>query len=96
VSKPACVKGDITTGHGAFPPRKTSQGSGNVFINGKSAYRSGDSLDVHCIGKTCHKLSAHSGSSTVLINAKDAMRVGDLIECGEFMAIGSSTVLIGD
>lgn len=75
-----------------------SQGSENVFINGKSAHRLGDSISISCP----HGGSGQStgGSSSVFINGKSATRVGDettCLVCGESgnHSSGSENVYIG-
>lgn len=95
MSRPAARDGDITSGHGPFPPRPNVAKSPNVFINGKGAIRSGDAYDIHCVGSSCHSGSAASGSSTVKINGRDAMRIADPVDCGCFISQGSGNVFIG-
>ena len=63
-------KGDSCTGHSCFPPRNSTSGSPNVFVNGKPAHRQGDSWETHCCTHTdcphgCHSGSLASGSSSV-------------------------------
>ena len=89
-------KGDGCTGHGAFPPRNSVAGSPDVFINGQSAHREGDSWEVHCNPKpVCHGGSLASGSDTVFVNGKPLGRVGDPVDCGSAVAAGSPDVFAG-
>ncbi|EPF5123571.1 PAAR domain-containing protein, partial [Vibrio cholerae] len=45
--------GDIGSEHDCFPPTPIIAGSGDVFIDGKSAVRQGDALEPH--GCPCPK-----------------------------------------
>lgn len=87
--------GDSCTGHGCFPPRPSTSGSGNVFINGIPALRVGDSFATHCCGPSCHGGVSAAGSSSVFINGKAATRIGDAVSCGSALAQGSGNVFIG-
>lgn len=77
---------------------ENSAGSPNVFINGKSAHRLGDSGDCNCPHSGVY--SSSSGSSSVFINGKPATRIGDETTCtacgekGSHIA-GSPDVFIG-
>ena len=89
-------QGDMGTGHGAFPPRTSTSGSGDVFVNGISAHRQGDAWAVHCDPTpTCHGSVLASGSSTVYCNGQQLGRVGDPVACGSFVASGSPNVFAG-
>ncbi len=92
----ATRKGDVCTGHGCFPPRKSVSASMNVEINGKGALRSGDMYAPHgCPNCPPHPGSLASGSSTVLINNKMAGRMGDPVSCGGTAMQCSTNVSIG-
>lgn len=86
--------GDMTTGHGCFPPQKTIQGSTNVFIEGKPAFRQLDAAQPHCC-KYCHPTNAIKGSMTVYVNQRQLMRVTDPCNCGSRMMTGARTVRAG-
>lgn len=89
--------GDMCTGHSTFPPRPSTSGSPNVFINGIPAHRVGDSWAAHCAPrKGCHGSSQATGSPSVFINNIALARVGDQIACGSFNAAGSPDVFSGD
>ena len=93
-------KGDLCTGHDCFPPRASSQGSSDVYVNGVPAHREGDSWEDH----TCthpdtphgtHGGSLASGSSTVYVNGRQLGRIGDPVSCGSTVASGSDNVFAG-
>ncbi len=86
--------GDICTGHGCFPPRKSTSASNNVKINGIGAVRLGDSWAVHCC-VSCHSSVSSAGSSTVKVNGKPLVRKGDAIACGSKANTCSSNVTAG-
>lgn len=87
--------GDKCSGHGCFPPRSSTSGSGDVFVNGIGAHRVGDSWAVHCCGPSCHDSVMASGSSTVFVNGKAVARIGDNVACGSVSAQGSGNVFAG-
>lgn len=74
-----------------------TEGSPNVFINGKPALRVGDSgVHSQCCGSNTWKCT--QGSSRVFINGKPAVRLGDQTQhCGGVGKIidGSDNVFIG-
>lgn len=88
--------GDSCSGHGCFPPRPNSQGSGNVFVNGISVHREGDSWNPHCCpDHGCHTSVTASGSSSVFVNGKPIARIGDPVACGSTITQGSGNVFAG-
>ena len=88
--------GDTCTGHGDFPPRESTSGSLNVFVNEKPAHRQGDSWAVHCNSvPVCHGGTLASGSSSVYVNGRQLGRIGDSVSCGSTVASGSSNVFAG-
>lgn len=88
--------GDSCTGHGTWPPRPSTGGSGDVFVNGIPAHRQGDSWAVHCNDvPVCHAGSLAAGSGTVFVNGKQLGRVGDSVSCGSAVAAGSGNVFAG-
>lgn len=96
MSLPMSSLGDRCTGHGNFPPRPSTSGSSNVFINGKPALRVGDSFAPHAPPNvTPHGGSVSVGSSTVSINGRGAARIGDPVSCGSAVAEGSADVSVG-
>ena len=86
--------GDYCTGHQpCYPPRPNIQGSGNVFVNGKSCHRIGDGWMLHGTGDcTPHGGVTSSGSGNVFVNSKSIARIGDQISCGSRIAQGSGNV----
>lgn len=88
--------GDSCTGHGAFPPRSSSGGSGDVYANGIAVHRQGDSWAVHCNPTpSCHGSTLAAGSGTVYANGKQLGRIGDPVACGSSVAGGSGSVFAG-
>ena len=88
--------GDSCTGHGTWPPRPSTSGSGDVFVNGISAHRQGDAWAVHCNDvPVCHAGALATGSGTVFVNGKQLGRVGDSVSCGSSVAAGSGNVFAG-
>ena len=92
--------GDKCTGHDCFPPRKSTSGSPNVFINGVPALRVGDSWKEHCCTHSdmphgCHDGVQESGSSSVFVNGRPLARIGDSVSCGGTVATGSMNVFAG-
>lgn len=89
-------QGDACTGHGAFPPRNSTSGSGNVMVNGIPAHRQGDGWATHCNDvPVCHGGALASGSGTVNVNGKPLGRIGDPVDCGSAVAAGSPDVFAG-
>ncbi len=90
MGKGLCRIGDMSAGDCGNPPTAAVQGSSNVLANGLGAVRDGDEIEAHG-----HPRTAVGGSSTVFINSKAAVRIDDSITCGDKMAEGSSTVIVG-
>lgn len=93
-------KGDTCTGHDCFPPRNSTGGSPNVYVNGIPAHRVGDSWAVHCcthpdVPHGCHVGALASGSSSVFVNGRALGRIGDSVDCGSTVAAGSANVFAG-
>ena len=92
--------GDICTGHECFPPRKSTSGSPNVFVNDIPAHRESDSWAVHTcthpeVPHGTHASVLASGSSTVYVNGRQLGRIGDPVACGSSVATGSGNVYAG-
>lgn len=91
-------KGDICTGHGPYPPRASTSGSGDVFANGIAVHRVGDTWAVHQkppSGPNPHESTLAAGSGTVFVNGKALGRIGDAIACDSAVAQGSANVFSG-
>jgi uncharacterized Zn-binding protein involved in type VI secretion len=91
--------GDITTGHGCYPPTVSIQASPNVFANAKGIVRDspqpGDAYAIHCCVNPphdCHQGLLALGSPNVFVNGKEAGRIGDPLTCGDHVAQGSPNV----
>lgn len=88
--------GDMGTGHGDWPPRASTGGSGDVFVNGIPLHRVGDAWAVHCNPENiCHASVLAAGSATVFANGRAVGRVGDAVACGSSVASGSGDVFAG-
>lgn len=88
--------GDLDTGHGAWPPRTSTSGSPNVFVNGIQVHRKGDTWAVHCDpSPSCHAGALAEGSATVFVNGLPIGRVDDPVDCGSLVAAGSGNVFAG-
>lgn len=87
--------GDKDTGHGSWPPRPSTSGSPNVFINGIAALRVDDTYGPHTSGSNTHSGTVVSGSGTVKVNGKSLARIGDDVSCGSAIAQGSPNVFAG-
>jgi uncharacterized Zn-binding protein involved in type VI secretion len=88
--------GDSCTGHDACPPRSSTGGSPNVFVNGIAVHRKGDSWGTHgCPIHPPHDSVLASGSSTVFANGIPVGRIGDSVACGGSVASGSDNVFAG-
>lgn len=93
----ASRRGDLSAGHGCFPPTNCSSGVASItFINGIPAQILGSSYTAHVCGQTIHPSRlASSGSSTVYIEGQQAIRIGDSISCGDSVGQGSPNVQFG-
>jgi uncharacterized Zn-binding protein involved in type VI secretion len=87
--------GDLTTGHGCFPPMPSITASTNVFCNGIGVVRVSDVYTGHCCGPACHGGVLAAGSSTVFVNGRALGRIGDLVSCGDHVGQGSSNSFCG-
>lgn len=88
--------GDSCTGHADFPPRASTGGSSNVFVNGIAVHRQGDTWATHCNPvPVCHGSVLAAGSSSVYVNGKQIGRIGDPVACGSSVASGSNNVFAG-
>jgi uncharacterized Zn-binding protein involved in type VI secretion len=89
-------KGDLDTGHDSCPPRPSSEGSPDVFVNGIPAHRQGDGWSPHgCSVHNPHTSVLAGGSSSVYVNGKPLGRIGDPVGCGSKVATGSGNVFAG-
>ena len=79
--------GDTCSGHSPYSPRPCISGSPDVFINGKSAHRKGDSWAPHR-----HSGVLAAGSPNVFVNGRPLGRKADPVSCGSIVASGSPNV----
>lgn len=91
---PITAIGEKTTGHGCFPPTTIVQGSPNVIVENSPAGRLTDKASPHCCFG-CHGLNIACGSSTVFINNLNAGRIGDCMSCGDTVATGKMSIIVG-
>lgn len=78
------------------PPRPPTSSSPNVYANGKSTVRVGDSWALHsCPRSHPHGAVSSGGSSSVFVNGKPMVRQGDPISCGSSANQCSSNVFSG-
>ena len=87
--------GDLSTGHGCFPPQIALSGSFNVFVNGRPVVKTGSSWSPHTCVDATHPGTQVLGSLSVLVNGVPMARIGDFISCGSFCATGSTNVFAG-
>lgn len=92
--------GDMSTGHGCFPPTALVTTSvTKTFFNGKLASVVDNACQhaPHTCGRVTHAGSTRSpssGASKTFIEGKVAARIGDDIACGDVIAQGSSNSFI--
>lgn len=92
----ASRKGDLTAGHGCFPPTVITGSCSTVFINGILASVLGSSVAKHRCGKTVHSnRNVSSGSGSVFIENIATTRIGDSVNCGDTIGQGSENVIFG-
>jgi uncharacterized Zn-binding protein involved in type VI secretion len=87
--------GDMSTGHGTFPPRASTSASPDVRVNGIGVLRQTDTYALHCTGPVCHVGTVSVGSATVRANGLPIARIADPISCGDAIAMGSPNVRAG-
>jgi len=88
--RPMSRIGDITTGHGCWPPSVGITASPNVIVDGLNAHIVGDQFTPHTCGNDVHNDTAAVGSTKVFINGKPAMRLGDSLQPGAALMAQSS------
>jgi uncharacterized Zn-binding protein involved in type VI secretion len=90
-----CRLGDISTGHGCFPPRPNTSARSTVFADGIPVHCKGDSWATHNCGNSSHDGVLIGASSSASAEGKGLGRTGDAISCGDTVAEGSPTVFSG-
>lgn len=92
----ASRKGDLTTGHGCFPPTAITGSCNKTFINGIKASVLNAGVATHRCGKSVHAgRVVSSGSGKVFIEGLPATRIGDSVNCGDTIGQGSNNVQFG-
>jgi len=97
MSVPVTRLSDFCSGHSSFPSRPSSEGSGDVFVNGIGVHREGDAWSPHASPSPSppHSSVLAAGSSTVYVNGKQCGRIGDPVACGSVVVEGSPNVFAG-
>lgn len=93
----ACRLGDLSTGHGCFPPTAINgEVASKTSIQGAMAAVVGSTHPDHSCGTTVHSARIiSSGSGKTYIEGSAAARIADSINCGDAMAQGASKTFIG-
>lgn len=86
-------QGDLTSGHGCWPPQVPQTYSPNVFVNNLPVVRNGDIRVVHCCPPPCHS-GTYIGSNTVYANGQAIQKQGDPLDCGDSCQMCSPNVFI--
>lgn len=84
--------GDISLGHGCWPPRPNDSASPDVYANNIKVHRQGDHWAPHCCGPPCHDGNLVRGSLNVFVNNRQIARSGDPVSCGDFANVASPNV----
>ena len=95
---PPVVRGshvDIASGHGSFPPTKTIECSGDVFVNGIGVHRFNDLIEPHGSPSPSpvHERRAKGHSNNSFVNGLGIVRIGDAVACGGVLVTGSGNVI---
>lgn len=93
--RPISAVKDLSSGHGCHPPVVSTQGSPNVFVNGRPVHTVGDVFKPHTCGQDTHADVAAIGSLKVLTNGKPTMRLGDKLAPPAIMVMGAWNVFAG-
>jgi uncharacterized Zn-binding protein involved in type VI secretion len=93
---PAVVRlGDLSTGHGCFPPTNlVATAATKSYINGilVGLQDQASQFSTHTCGNSTHPQNSRyisSGSTKSFIEGKPVARIGDDIACGDACAQGS-------
>jgi len=84
-------QGDMSSGHGGFPPRTGISSVSDVFINGSPVHVHGDVFAVHSDGNSAHGGTAIA-SGHIFCHGKPVLRIGDPISCGGVVTSASGNV----
>lgn len=90
-----CRIGDVSAGHGCFPPTNLTQTfATKTYFNGKlvAVVDPSTQFAPHTCGRNTHAgitRAINSGSTKTYIEGKPAARIGDNIACGDACAEGS-------
>ena len=89
-------KGDICSGHGWFPPRKSASGSDTVYVNKISVHRKDDAWDAHSCKGSVHDSQLENGWKSVFVEGREIGYVGAKVKCGSEVKSGSENVFVGE
>lgn len=98
MGKPVASLGDSTTGHGCWPPTVLCQSANSIIVQGSTPCRVGDQAVPHiCTNEPypVHGLAVAQGSSSVIYEGMPVARIGDAMTCGDAIAVGKQTIIIG-
>lgn len=98
MGQPVSGIGDSTTGHGCWPPTNICEGASTIIVEGIPPARIGDAAIPHRCTKDphpTHGLSVASGSSTTIYQGMPVARIGDSMTCGDAIAQGRPSIIIG-
>lgn len=89
--------GDMTAGHGCWPPTQATSASTDVFVNGRGVVRQGDPILPHTCPSTPPQTHGGTfiGGGTVFVNGKAVQTIGSPVSCGDTAAGGSGDVFVG-
>jgi hypothetical protein len=89
--------GDVSTGHGCWPPTTAAVGSVTSFTDQLPQVRMTDAYVLHCCPGPpgCHPVMAAQGSQTAFTDQLASHCVGHALSCGDIAAIGSLTSFKG-
>jgi len=99
MSSPTARLSSATTGHGCWPSTNICEASETVIAGGLLvACVSHAAIPHQCVvlPYPIHGLSVASGSGSVITEGLSAARLGDSMSCGDTIAEGFPTVIIGD
>ena len=89
--------GDVTTGHGCFPPTTIiSSASPSEFVDGLAIARVGDRILPHTCGKNTHDGVVAAGSTSYQSDGVAVAFIGAPISCGDFCGTGSPTMEVSE
>jgi len=86
---------DVCSGHGCYPPRKSTSCSPDVICEGDYVVRYGDTLESHGCAVCIPHGGTHVGEHDVIVNGRSIQVGGDPIDCGSVCDQTCSNTYIG-